>query len=399
MRVAWLLRQLRSATLAMGAASVLAAAAAVRAAFRRREPRPDALFGWLDGPRGDGARARLLYVVSVLALAAQLPFGETGIRLPGLGMLQPIELARIFLVLYLGYWTARAIDGKRERLRGLEGLRERWGYMLHAAPVVVVLALCYGLDDISPILVFSAFLAVFYAATWIRPSLRLWPPSSWGDHLLLELVLVGGVLAAIGWLVLADPDGTVARRVAVWWDPWAGGGDAWQAVTALWATAQGGLFGLGWTGQNGVLPPAVKDDFILALLAARGGSAALVLVAASFGVMLLSAAQALAAAGEDVSPGVAERRSLLAAAALWMLAIQVAVVLGSATGGLPVMGQSLPFVAAAGSQLLLFCLPALAVVLDAQRVAVPLRARPGVAAGPGLEPLSLQPIPITEGGG
>lgn len=51
-----------------------------------------------------------------------------------------------------------------------------------------------------------------------------------------------------------------------------------------------------------------------------------------------------------------------------MLVIQAGVVLGSATGGLPVMGQPLPLVAAAGSHLLFFCLPALATVLACTRL-------------------------------
>ncbi len=367
------LRQLRSAAFGLTLATVAAAAAAWRAS--RAPAIPGRLFRWLDGD-ARGPRATWLYLVALAVLAAQLPFGETGIALPGLGSVQPIEIARTLLVVYLAYWTARAIEDKRDRVRGTEGLAQRWRYMVHAVPVVAVLALCYGLQDISPIAVFVAFLAVLYGMSLVKPAVALWPPRAWRDHVGLELVAAVLVVAGVGALVLADPGGTVATRMRTWWDPWANSGEAYQAVTALWATASGGLGGLGWTGPNGVLPPAVHDDFVVALLAARTGVAGVTLLAATFGVVLLSGVAALGAPGAVAAdPADRERATVLVAAVLWMLAIQAAVVLGSATGGLPVMGQPLPFVAAAGSHLVFFCLPAIALVLGATRVRVPARVR------------------------
>ena len=367
LRAGWVFRQARAALIGL----TVAAGAALWIAWRARlvRARGAALFRWLDGPDGGGARARWLYVVAVGGLVLQLPFGEAGIAVPGLGSVQPIELARTLLVVYLAYWTARAIEGKRDRVRGLEGFATRWSYMAHALPIVLVLGLCYGLDDISPILVFGAFLAVLYGVSLLRPAVALWPPRAWKDSLGVELLAVLAVLGGVTWLVLADPSGTVARRVAVWWDPWARGGEAYQAVTALWTTASGGMWGQGWTGENGLLPPAVQDDFILALLAARAGVAAVTLVAATFAVILLSGAQALNARRlVAVHQDDRERIGVLTCSVLWMFAIQAGVVLGSATGGLPVMGQPLPFVAAAGSHLLLFCIPAIALVLGATRI-------------------------------
>jgi cell division protein FtsW (lipid II flippase) len=408
LRAGWLFRQARIALVGL----TLALGGAVWVAWRGRfvRSRGAALFRWLDGADGGGSRARSLYAVAVGVLVLQLPFGETGIRLPGIGSVQPIELARTLLVVYLAYWTARAIESKRDHVRGLEGLATRWSYMAHALPVVVVLGLCYGLDDISPILVFSSFLAVLYALSIVRPAVALWPPRAWRDSLGVELFVVALVLFAVGWLVLADPTSTVARRVAVWWDPWTRGGEAYQAVTALWTSASGGLWGLGWSGDNGLLPPAVQDDFILALLAARAGVVAVTLVAATFAVVLLSGAQALQARRlVAIHQADRERVGVLTAAVLWMIAIQAAVVLGSATGGLPVMGQPLPFVAAAGSHLLLFCIPAVALVLGATRIEQRVHRRAGrivtdelpsivdTWTGPSVVD-SLGPTTVTEGG-
>lgn len=373
LRAGWALRQIQLGTVALTAANIglvgVGALAMVRVRRGLRPLRGDGLFRWLDGPNEDGARARWLYIAAVAVLVAQLPFGEAGIALPGLGSVQPIELARTLLVVYLAYWTARALEDKQARLRGVETLSSRWAYMAHAIPILLVLALCYGLHDISPILVFVVFLAVFYALSLMRPSLKLWPMNALREHVAVDVLVVGAVLLGAGFLLLGDPDGTVARRLQVWWDPWNQTAEAYQSMTALWASASGGVWGQGWTGANGVLPPAVRDDFILALLAARGGAVAVTLVAATFGLMLASGATSIRA---DGSRALTDRRALLAGAMLWMLVIQAGVVLGSATGGLPVMGQPLPFVAAAGSHLLLFCVPALATVLWCTRV--PLRS-------------------------
>lgn len=369
-RASWVQRQALLGALALGVGLVAAMGAAWRA--RRVAPLADGLLRWLDGEDEGGHRARWLYLAALAALTVQLPFGEAGIAIPGLGSVQPIEVARTLLVLHLAWWTARSVAEKRVRLRGVEGLSQRWRYMAHALPVLGVVGLCYGLHDISPILVFLAFLAVQYGLSLLRPSLRLWPPAAWRDHLALELVGVVAVLGGVGWLVLGDPGGTVARRLAVWWDPWSSTTDAYQAVTALWTTTAGGLWGQGWTGGNGVLPPAVQDDFVLALLSARAGIASIVLVALTFGVILLSGRAALDAPARVARTArERERTSHLAASMLWMLAIQAGVVIGSATGALPVMGQPLPFVASGGSHLLLFCVPAITVVLGCARVRVP----------------------------
>ena len=439
-RAGWALHQARLLSVGMLACLVLLVAMTALAWLRsRRGLRPlrgDMLFRWLEGPEGDGRRSRWLYWGAVLVLFAQQPFGETGISLPGLGSIQPIELARTLLVVYLAFWTARALEEKQARVRGVEGIAARWLYMAHALPVLLVLALCYSLHDISPILVFVVFLSVFYALSLMRPSLRVFPLGALRDHLAVDVLVVGVVVGASSWLLLGDPGGTVARRIAVWWDPWSQTADAYQAMTALWATASGGVWGAGWEGGNAVLPPAVRDDFVLALLAARGGAAAVTLVAATFALILLSGSSGIGLRRSDGAAG--ERQALLAGGMLWMLVIQAAVVLGSATGGLPVMGQPLPLVAAAGSHLLLFCIPALATVLVCTRtplrsprrvlrrrpmdrplfgavlsdLALPKRARGPTAVGspqelgPLAALLSLQPTteisihgPVTKGGG
>ena len=403
-QVDWALHQARLGQFGLVVAAFVLLCVAAARRMRREAPRP--WHACLDGPLGDGAPAARLYLLALGVLALQLPFGETGIAVPGLGSVQPIEPARTLLVVYLAYWTARAVEAKQLEIRGREGLRERWAYMVHALPVLGVLGLCYGVRDISPILVFVAFVGVLYSMSWVRPEMRWWPPSRLRESVGLEAVVLPLFAGGVLWLVLGDPGGTVARRVAVWWDPWSRGDDAYQAITALWTAASGGVWGLGWAGPNGVLPPAVRDDFILSLLGARGGAAAVTLVAATFAVVLLSGVDALSGVEGDGSPSSRERSGLLASAMLWMLVLQAGIVLGSSTGGLPVMGQPLPFVSAAGSHLLCFCFPAVAVVLGASRrpARAPARSRrPRVlvrdSGGRAVGPVSMLDGPVTLGGG
>lgn len=342
------------------AAAVVAARAACGAVGR-------GLLDWLD------AHGRWPVAAALAALVAQVPFGELGVAVPGLGSVQPIEAARSLLVLHAGFWIARAGEEASLRAGGLSGLRARGRAMAWAVPVLAVAALCSAVDDLSPILVFAAFLLAVYADSLLLPA---WASRRRLDGLGVEAAVLA-LVAALGLgLVLSDPQSTVARRLAVWWDPWSGRGDAAQVLSALWASASGGLWGLGWTGANGVLPPAVQDDFLLALLAARGGVASLALVAATWAAVIVSGLSALDGPGRvQPTQRARNRADRLARAALWMLALQAAVVLGSATGGLPVMGQPMPLIAAAGSQLVLFVLPCLALVLAASRVRVPVRGQ------------------------
>lgn len=308
------------------------------------------------------------WVIALALLTMQLPFGELGVQVPGLGSFQPVELARTLLVLHLGFWSARAWAAKADRLRGAEALGQRWSYLVHAAPAVVAMGLCAAVSDHSPILVFGALIVVLAVALARRPSWSLrW--GALGSHVMWDAVLVAAATALVGWTLLHNEDSTAAARVGTFFDPFAPGAESEQVVAALWATASGGLWGLGWSAPHGALPPAIKDDFVLVLLAARGGALAVALLATSFAVMTASGAFALLrAAGEGRRLRSEVEASLwVGGTMLWMLMLQVGLVLGSATGGLPVVGQPLPFVAAAGSHLLFFCVPAVVVVLEAAR--------------------------------
>lgn len=363
--------------------------------FPRRRPEPRLHpFQWLGLPLGGRGAARgrafalpgqpriwIVFALACLFLLPQLPFGEQGVSLPGLGSVQPVEATKTCLLIFLAWFTVRALEDKDFRIRGgTEGLAARWGYMIHAVSLIAIVVLCFGLDDISPILIFGTFLMGMYYLSLSRPEMGIWPPRRLVQNFALEQFLMIAVLPPLLVWAALHHGGTVSRRFQVWTDPFLHTGDAGQFVTSLWTLVRAGIWGAGWGGRNGMLPPAVQDDFALAMLTAHTGLAGLVLLVATYAVALgagVVAAARVAAERPDLpNDGTRERVQLLAVGAVMLVGIQLLVVLGSVTGWMPVMGQPLPFVAAGGSHLLLFCFPAVAFVLAASRRVDPRSARP-----------------------
>lgn len=347
-----------AAVLLLSALAVWVAPAVLHRWRRRRRPRSMDRRVQEHGP----------WVVALALLTLQLPFGELGIALPGYGSFQPVELARTLLCLHLGLWSARAWEHKVEWLRGRETAASRWRHLLHAAPVFGAMALCAAVSDHSPVLVLSALCVILALALLRRPTLGF-GAGQFKASLLWDLASLALATAALGAVLLHDDSSTASVRVRAFLDPFDPMAESEQAVAASWAAARGGLFGIGWTAPGGPLPPAIKDDFILVLLAERGGAVAVALLASTFALLIAAGAQALLRTRTDArrTPRDAARAMWIGGAMLWMLAIQVVVVLGSATGGLPVVGQPLPFVAAAGSHIVFFCVPCVATVLWAVR--------------------------------
>ena len=196
-----------------------------------------------------------------------------------LGPFQPVELIKIFLVLFLaGYFTRNweRLRDLRER-RILPKLFRRAGLprLEHVLPVAIAtawaLALFFELKDMGPALVtFFVFLSMFGAARG-RPGLVL----------VGVILMVGGVF--VGYRI-GQPK-TVVQRIDMWLSPWDNevhGGD--QLAHALWAFSTGGPWGSGpgW-GDPGMIP-AGNTDLVLPAIGEEWGFAgvATVLLLAGF---------------------------------------------------------------------------------------------------------------------
>jgi cell division protein FtsW (lipid II flippase) len=372
-------RQAQYAAGGLTAALLITAVGAVVAARRPRHGRNRGLVSFLERPLLPGwgrlgavSRVWLLWLAAAGMLLVQLPFGEQGLRLPWIGSLLPVEGVKTLLLTFVAFLGVRALEDKRLRLRGVEGLRSRWSYMLHAVPILVVAGLCFGVDDISPVLVLGLFLWVMYLVTLRRPARRFWPPRAWLENVYLEQAMLVG-LALVGLAVLIRADhGTVAGRFDVWLDPWQHTASSPQFVEALWTMLHGGTFGLGFGQTLAHVPPAAHDDFVLAVLGNRTGLAGIALAGTTYALMVAGGLWAAGRVSLGSRPdlgheGLVDRSRMLATAAVLMLAIQALTVFASVLGRAPVMGQPLPFLAAGGSHLLMFCLPTVGLLLVATR--------------------------------
>ncbi len=127
-------RQAAYVAAGLGAGLLVAVATWARGWGRRRPARPGVLWRSAErpvvrrapGPLGSLPRIWLLWLAAAGALALQLPFGETGIPLPLVGSLQPVEAAKTAVTLLVALLGARAMEDQRLRPPRPEGPRQRW---------------------------------------------------------------------------------------------------------------------------------------------------------------------------------------------------------------------------------------------------------------------------------
>ncbi len=287
---------------------------------------------------------------------------------------QPFELVKLALVTIAAYGLAsRRHENETSGSFGrrLQGLR-------YLGPIVLLVivsgfALAF-LRDFSPLLLL-AFWIVALLWTWAR----IHPQPVWrGLGWLIALVLVASAVAGLTWLRKEPEDFPLdfqADRIRVWAAPEQYPHAGYQLRRALEAIRAGGWQGTVWNKPiNGRIMtlPAVEDDFMPTFLLNRyGGLAALVLAgiqAAFIGILLTIGDRATYRTGFSDDPLTGPGRfiyfTLYGGAALLVAHFMVS--WGVNLGFLPVMGQPMSLLSAAGSHLTLFVLPivALAVVVE-----------------------------------
>jgi cell division protein FtsW (lipid II flippase) len=225
----------------------------------------------------------------------------------------------------------------------------------HFGPLLVVwgaamVMLVFIRDLGSSLMFFGAFLALLYVATG-RAS----------------FVVAGLALFFAGAWFFAGTVNHVQERIDIWLDPWKDPGDSgFQIAQALFAQADGGLFGQGF-GQallelpgGAQIPPAPDTDLIYAVITSEVGlfgAAGLVIT------YLLFAERGfrVAVMSED---GFSK---LLATGLTAVFALQAFVIVGGVTRVIPLTGVTLPFVSYGGSSVVAnFVLLALLLMVSEQ---------------------------------
>lgn len=238
---------------------------------------------------------------------------------------QPSELAKLALVLWLAVFLARA-PRRLERTQRI-------------GPPLIVTGLLAALVLLEPDLGSAVLLVAVALAMLVVAGV----PGR-------TLALVGAAVAALAALAIAvEP--YRRERLLAFLDPWADpGGSGFQIVQAELALGSGGVSGVGLGDglQKVFYLPEAHTDMIVATVGEELGLLGVIGLVAVIGVVVVSGFR-IALAARDL------HQQLLAAGISTLIAVQAAVNLGAVLGLLPVTGVPLPFVSYGGSSLVVFC--------------------------------------------
>jgi len=236
------------------------------------------------------------------------------------GGMNPTEPIKPLLVVFEAGVLARGIEEKGR-------VATRQAALLAAGLAAAALGLAALRDFGMLALVGLTAAATLFAASW-----------KWG-----LAAFAAFALAALG--AFLHPMGHLARRLAVWRDPFADPtGAGWQTLHGLAAMLAGGMFGEGF-GQGTVEAiPIASSDFVYAALAEELGLAG---CCALLALYLLMAVRGYMVAARAETPF----QALLAAGLASMVAVQVLVNVGGVANAIPMTGVTLPLVSHGGSSL------------------------------------------------
>jgi len=255
------------------------------------------------------------------------------IRLPGFS-LQPAELAKLALVVYLAYSLAK----KKDKVRVFSV-----GFLPHCLITGVLMVLALAEPDFGTAVSMGLilFALLFAAGTKL----------SW---------LVGSLLAAmpvVYHLVASNP--YRMKRILAFVDPWAHRHDiGYQVAESLMSVGSGGVFGLGLGDgrQKLFFLPEAHTDFIFSIIGEELGLIGVTLVIALYAIVVWRGFRAAFNASEPFG-------AYLALGLTTLIGVQATVNMAVAMGMLPTKGLTLPFVSYGGSSLVV-CLAATGLLLS-----------------------------------
>ena len=289
------------------------------AAFSRMTPQGMARLG----PPALALSGFLLLIVLVPGVGTSVNGARRWIALGGLGQLQPAELAKLGLAL----WVAQAVVRPPARLTTPKGL----------APFLVVTGVLAALILVEPDMGTAMTLCAIAFAMLVVAGARM-------KHLGV-IVGCGLMLATIA--MLAEP--YRRQRFFTFLDPWADpAGAGFQSVQAQIALGSGGVHGVGLGDgvQKAFYLPEAHTDMILATVGEELGLIGVVAVLVAFGLFAL--------AGYRIALGARDlHQQVLAAGLTTLVVMQAAINIGAVVGVLPVTGVPLPFVSFGGSSLII----------------------------------------------
>jgi len=283
-----------------------------------------------------GAALLMLVLVLVPGVGAEINGARRWFSLFGL-TLQPVELIKPVLVVYMAYYMARFPDRLEQFSTGL-------------APMLAILGITVLLLLLQPDFGSAALLVVLCLCMWFVGGVPM-------RHMLLLFVSI----IPVGTIVLlAEP--YRMRRFLSFMDPWADPlGSGYQLVQSMIAFGAGGLHGagLGQSVQKLFYLPEPFTDFITAVLGEEFGLVGTLTLIVLFGVILWRGMW-LARHVRDTY------QRLLVLGSVVLLATMFFINMGAAMGIMPTKGMPMPILSYGGSALFGTCI-LLGLIFSVQR--------------------------------
>jgi cell division protein FtsW len=248
----------------------------------------------------------------------------------GVVNLQPSELMKLFLVIYLSGYLVRRTEEVRSRLAGFL----RPVVLLSVIAALLLLEPDYG----ATVVLFATALGMMFLA---------------GVPLMIFLLWVLVTVSFFAGLVLAAP--YRLERLLIFMNPWSDPyGSGFQLTQALIAIGRGEWFGvgLGASVQKLFYLPEAHTDFLFAVLAEELGLVGMVSVIGLFAFIVIRAMRIGARAEKLGNPFCA----YLAYGIGLLIALQSTINIGVNMGMLPTKGLTLPLMSYGGSSLVVTCL-------------------------------------------
>jgi cell division protein FtsW len=264
----------------------------------------------------------LLVLVQVPGLGRTIGGSAQWLALPGLPAIQPGELAKLALVVYLAHWLA----SRGSAAGGLRG-----GLIPFVAIVAPFVLLVFASPDIGSAGVLGVAAVIVFFLGGGNP------------------IYLGGLVAAAAVAVGVFLRDYQAARLQAFLDPFADPlGAGFHAVQGLLALGLGGLTGAGLgerAAADGIVLPNAHNDYIFAVIGQELGFLG--------GVTVIGLFCLLAYRGIRVALFTPDAfGSLVAGGITAWLCVQAFVNIGVVVTLLPVTGITLPFVSAGGSSLI-----------------------------------------------
>lgn len=270
-------------------------------------------------------------ILCLLLLAAVLVPGIGGsaggasrwIRFPGFS-LQPAELAKISLIIYMAY----SLDKKQEKVRFFSS-----GFLPYIVVLMVMLGLLLKQPDLGSSMTLAAVAMVMLFVAGTRPTYII-------SMMLLALPLVYYAVMHVDYR---------RRRIMAFLNPWEDPTNTGFQIIQSWiAVGTGGILGqgLGEGKQKLFYLPEAHTDFIFSVVGEELGFFGVVVIAAMF-FLLVQRGIRVAMNAQDFFG-----RSLAFGIAA-LVGLEAFVNMAVVTGLLPTKGLALPFISYGGSSLII----------------------------------------------